>query len=102
MDKSSKDIENSSSQYFEACSNSKELNNILEEKEREKASINNLESNKEYIIQKSLSYRISSSFIIESKNLLALIFLFNNDYMKALKELLTIILTQYRIVVQQI
>ena len=51
MDKSSKDIENSSSQYFEACSNSKELNNILEEKEREKESINNLESNKEYEIK---------------------------------------------------
>ena len=51
MDKSSKDIENSSSQYFEACSNSKELNNILEEKERGKESINNLESNKEYEIK---------------------------------------------------
>ena len=48
MDNSLEKIENSSSKYFDACSNSKELNDIIEEKEREKVhKNNNLEINKE-------------------------------------------------------
>ena len=51
MDKSSNDIENSSSKYFDACSNSKELNKIIEENERNKGNSNDLESNKDSEIQ---------------------------------------------------
>ena len=47
MDNSSKKIENSSSQYFDACSDSKELDKIYESQERKKESIKNLEKEKE-------------------------------------------------------
>ena len=40
-------MDNSSSKYFDACSNSKELNEIFEAKENNKNDISNLDSEKE-------------------------------------------------------
>ena len=47
MDNSSKKIENSSSQYYDACSDSKELDEIYESQERKKESAKNLKQEKE-------------------------------------------------------
>ena len=51
MDKSSNNKENSSSNYFDPCSNSQELNEIIEEKERKNNNNKRLELNKEYEIR---------------------------------------------------
>ena len=51
MDKCSNKTDNSSSKYFDACSNSKELNEINEDMKEKKINIENMEINQEYEIK---------------------------------------------------
>ena len=51
MDKCSNKTDNSSSKYFDACSNSKELNEINEDMKEKKVNIKNMEINQEYEIK---------------------------------------------------
>ena len=51
MDKCSNKTDNSSSKYFDACSNSKELNEINEDMKEKKINIKNMEINQEYEIK---------------------------------------------------